>query len=175
MNDLLSLRELFRHMEWADSLIWNRVLAHDRAATDAALRDRLHHMRLVQHGFLLVWKGVSVRPQNNSFPDTRSVLGWAREYYLDIADYINNLSEQDVACAVDVPWAAMYESQLGRKAAVTSLGETMLQVVMHTEHASSRSGLHQAEGNGCKAAADGFDRLGLGRGKPEAVWPEFAV
>jgi uncharacterized damage-inducible protein DinB len=173
MNDLQSLQELFRHMEWADSLVWSRVMANDHAATDAPLRDRLYHIHLVQRGFLLVWKGIAISPPSTSLPDTPSVLSWGRKYHVDVSGYLNNLTEQDLAREAKVPWAVMYESQLGRKAEVASLRETMLQVVMHSTHHRGQVCTKLKELGGEPPLIDLI--VWVWSGKPEAVWPELTV
>ncbi len=50
MNPLL--RDLYGHQIWADAEHWRAIGAHPVAAQDAAIKNRLHHIHLVQHGFL---------------------------------------------------------------------------------------------------------------------------
>jgi len=52
MDELQSLKDLFRHMEWADSVVWTSVLANKEATKDAQLRDRLHHIHLRHRSYL---------------------------------------------------------------------------------------------------------------------------
>ena len=49
------MRELARHMTWADASVWNAVLATREAASDSKIADTLHHIHLVQHIFLQAW------------------------------------------------------------------------------------------------------------------------
>src|SRR3982751_3673407 len=105
MNGTTTFQELFRHMEWADSVVWAAVLAHAEAADDAALRDRLHHLHMVQQAFLRVWRGDHTRTQAPTFEDIASLLAWARAYYAEANEYLGNLGEQDLDQPLAVPWA----------------------------------------------------------------------
>ena len=50
MNPLL--RDLCGHQVWADAQHWRAIEAHPPAAQDSAIRNRLHHIHLVQRAFL---------------------------------------------------------------------------------------------------------------------------
>src|SRR5688572_25415006 len=54
--DIDLLRQLIRHMEWADAQVWRAVIAHEPAGHDRRLRDLLTHLHLVQRLFLVVWQ-----------------------------------------------------------------------------------------------------------------------
>src|SRR5215210_1638042 len=114
MNGTTNIQELFRHMEWADSAIWNAVVAHAEAADDAALRDRLYHLHMVQRAFLQVWLRDPQGTQASGFSDSASLLEWARGYYAEASRYLDGLGEQDLDQPLVVPWARMVESRLGR-------------------------------------------------------------
>ncbi|MGC2451147.1 MAG: hypothetical protein WA477_26115, partial [Candidatus Sulfotelmatobacter sp.] len=48
------LEELYAHQEWADAEHWRAFESHPVALEDKAIRERLHHIHLVQHGFLWI-------------------------------------------------------------------------------------------------------------------------
>ena len=50
MNPLL--RDFCAHQAWADAEHWRAIEAHAPAVEDTAIRNRLHHIHLVQHAFL---------------------------------------------------------------------------------------------------------------------------
>ena len=56
------LEELYSHQEWADAEHWRAFEAHPPALGDKAIRERLLHIHLVQHGFLWI-----VGPRTQSF------------------------------------------------------------------------------------------------------------
>jgi hypothetical protein len=45
------LRDLYGHQAWADAEQWRAVHAYAPASADTAIRERLHHMHLVQRAF----------------------------------------------------------------------------------------------------------------------------
>lgn len=55
--NLAELRDLYRHMEWADASVWQAVLKSEAALTDQKLRDYFYHLHLVQRAFLKAWRG----------------------------------------------------------------------------------------------------------------------
>ena len=81
-----------------------------------------------------VWRGDYSGPQIVSFPDSASLLHGAREYYVEVAKYVGDLGGQDLGRALVVPWTRMSEDRLGRKAEAPLLGETLLQVTMHSTY-----------------------------------------
>ena len=48
------LNEPYAHQAWADAEHWQAIEAHPAAIADRAIRERLLHIHLVQHGFLWV-------------------------------------------------------------------------------------------------------------------------
>ena len=50
MNPLL--RDFCAHQAWADAEHWRAIETHASAIDDTAIRNRLHHIHLVQHAFL---------------------------------------------------------------------------------------------------------------------------
>ena len=56
------LRQLIRHMEWADAEVWRAVLAHEPAGDDPRVRELLTHLHLVQRLFLVVWQKQPLDP-----------------------------------------------------------------------------------------------------------------
>jgi len=44
-----AIDDLIQHMEWADALVWTTVMASPAAASNDAIRDRLHHLHHTQH------------------------------------------------------------------------------------------------------------------------------
>lgn len=172
MNNLDSLKELFQYMEWADSVVWTAVSANPEAANDTTLRDRLHHIHLVQRGFLLVWKGIAFPPQPPSFSESQSLMGWAREYYGELSGYLSDLSSRDLARLLPIPWAQMIEAQFGRKAEVTTLGETLVQVVMHSTYHRGQVSTRLRELGSEPPLTDYIVWVWLG--KPHSTWPSFA-
>src|SRR5205085_7018433 len=71
--------ELFRAMEWSDSGMWSALRSAPAAANDASVRDKVHHLHMVQYSFLSIWRGNPTRPPAlDSFADTLAMESWAR-------------------------------------------------------------------------------------------------
>ena len=130
-----ALRELFRHMLWADATVWRAVLAHPPAASDARLRALLVHLHGVQRAFLQMWRGqTELPPEADSFPDVASVDAWARPYRGQLDAWLTERSDTDLSAIVEMPWLAEYETHLGRRFQRPTLAETMFQITSHTTY-----------------------------------------
>lgn len=130
--NLNSLTDLYRHMEWADASVWAAVFANEAGQTDEKLRDYLYHLHMVQRAFLRLWRGVPPDTPYPTFADAPSLLEWARSYYAEAFAYLATLSDEALAAPMPLPWATMIEKQLGRPPAVSTVGETALQVPLHS-------------------------------------------
>ncbi|MDQ3806019.1 MAG: DinB family protein [Acidobacteriota bacterium] len=129
-----ALTDLYRHMEWADAAVWGSVLASEEGRADAKLREYLYHLHMVQRAFLRVWRGEPRDAPYPKFDDAASLLGWGRTYYEEARAHLGTLSDEGLAGPMPVPWASMVERRLGRPPETTSLGETALQVALHTTY-----------------------------------------
>ena len=54
--NLVELRDLYQHMEWADASVWRGVFESENARTDQKLRDYFYHLHLVQRAFIRAWR-----------------------------------------------------------------------------------------------------------------------
>lgn len=130
------LRELYRHMEWADARVWEAIPAVD-TVFDELLRERLVHIHVVQRAFLSAWTGGPVRDafkKGDDFSTLAAVRGWAQPYYGEVAAFIDTLTEERLTEPFTLPWAAMIAEHLGRVPAATSLADTCFQVTSHSTY-----------------------------------------
>jgi uncharacterized damage-inducible protein DinB len=129
--------ELFRYTGWADAMVWRAVLAHEPARTDATLVGYLRHVHMVQRAFLLAWRGEPPEPawhHGSRLTGATELWRWARPFYEEAAALIASLDDDALGRPMIMPWAGLYAGKLGRTLAVTSLGDTMFQVVSHSTH-----------------------------------------
>jgi uncharacterized damage-inducible protein DinB len=141
-------RALLRHMEWADSLTWKAALGVPSLQDDLELRERLHHFHSTQWAYLQLWRGEPLRvPELSSFADLSSLGRWARGYYLELPGYLEKLSEQALHGEVEFPWAAELAQRFGRVGPAT-LGDSMLQIVLHTTHHRAQVATRLRDGGG---------------------------
>lgn len=134
MMHLEGLRELARHMQWADALVWAAALSNPDAALDVALRGKLFHTHMVQRAFLSVWQGEALAPPTSDPPELPATLDSARVYYTELSAFLSALGEDDLKRPVELPWAGRFARRLGREPATPTLAETLLQVAMHSTY-----------------------------------------
>jgi uncharacterized damage-inducible protein DinB len=122
-------------MAWADASVWRSVLAVPRAASDARIDHTLHHMHLVQHIFLQTWTGAAFSLRERSdFATTGDLAAWGRAAHRGMLTFLQHARPEDLDRDFRIPWAVHFEQQSKRSAAAHTLGESVLQVVLHTQH-----------------------------------------
>lgn len=128
-------RELFAHMEWADATTWTVLLGNEAAMDDAIVRRTVVHLHSAQQGFFTAWTGRPLQFRDPSdFPNMASVYAWAMPYYSDVRAFIAGLDDQVLEEPRRLPWTAPFEQQLGRQFAQTTFGDTLYQVIAHSNH-----------------------------------------
>ena len=182
MNLLSSLQDQFRHMEWADAVVWQKVLSVDAILADEILRARLHHIHLVQRVFLAVWQGEFATCQDsnerqaavmawvNKGGDLRGadLLAWGQAYHRDVQPYLRSLSEAALAQTVALPWAEMVAARIGQTPASSTLAETLQQVTMHSAYHRGQVNTRLRELGAEPPLVDFIAWVWLG--KPAAQW-----
>ena len=164
-----ALRELLRHMEWADATVWRAVLAQPSSAGDGRLRDLLLHLHGVQRAFLHIWTSRPVTlPTGDSVPDTSSVHTWACCYYPELATWLTDLDEANLTRLIEMPWLGEYEERMGRRFAKPTLAETMFQVTSHSTYHRGQVNVRLREIGGEPPLVDYIAWVWFG--KPAAAW-----
>lgn len=183
MNLLSNLQDQFRHMEWADALVWQTALSFDATLADELLRTRLHHIHLVQRVFLAVWQGEfapypdsherqqAVLAWVNKGGDLRGadLLAWGRAYHRDAQPHLDSLSEEALTQTVILPWGEMVATRLGQTPAPSTLAETLQQVTMHSAYHRGQVNIRLREVGAEPPLVDFIAWVWLG--KPAAQWP----
>ena len=135
MFSLALLRDLFRHMRWADSRVWDATAPLANAPFDESLRELLLHIHVVQQAFLHVWTGKEVSfPAVEAFPTLASLRAWADPYYDDLDHFVETLDASRLSEPITMPWVRHFEKRLGLGFAAPSLAETMFQVTSHSTY-----------------------------------------
>jgi uncharacterized damage-inducible protein DinB len=101
------LDELYAHQEWADAEHWRAVEAHPPALSDKAIRERLLHIHLVQHGFLWV-----TSPERSEFvfkklqdlPSMSDLKTYARQGLKELGERLKNSERDRMETLIEVPW-----------------------------------------------------------------------
>lgn len=123
------------HMTWADVSVAKATLAATAARADDRLRQTLHHIHQVQHVFVQAWRGepMSLRALSE-FPDTSDLLTWGRQAHGRVLDFLMEAPAGLWIREFREPWTSQFESRMHAPAAPHTLGESVMQVMMHTAH-----------------------------------------
>lgn len=164
-----SLTDLYRHMEWADATVWKAVLASESGQTDAKLREYFHHLHVVQRAFLRMWRNDLRETPYPTFDDAQSLMLWGRSYYSEAFDHLSTLSDERLSEPMPLPWASMVEERLGRAPEISTIGETALQVALHSLYHRGQINARLKNVGGEPPLVDYIAWIWLGR--PAADWP----
>jgi uncharacterized damage-inducible protein DinB len=163
------LLDLTGHLEWADALVWSAVQQADAARTDARVRGWLHHVHLVQHSFLCIWR--DERPvwrDLSEFPDAKTLSSWGRDAHRGIRAFVEALDAERIGREVRIPWAEDVPQLRERVKAQPTLGETVMQVAMHSAHHRAQVCARLREIGGEPPLVDFIGWIWFGR--PAADW-----
>lgn len=157
------LDELYRHQEWADAEHWRAFEAHPAALTDKAIRERLHHIHLVQSAFLWV-----VGPRTSQFvitkvedyPNMTDLKAFARTYHGEIATLLNRMDEERQAELVEIPW---FKPSLKIR-----VRHALTQAAMHSHYHRGQNATRLRELGGVPPGTDFIEWLH--QGQPAARW-----
>ena len=162
------LRDLFDHMEWADARAWTAVFAHDAGRSDGALREVLMHLHAVQRGFLAAWTGQPFTFREN-YADTALEREYpaVRAYYGEARRFLDSVTDTRLVEVMTLPWTHWAEQAIGRPPGPTTLGETILQVFMHSTHHRAQVNARLRAVGGAPPLIDYIAWLWLERPAPE--------
>jgi uncharacterized damage-inducible protein DinB len=163
------LNDLFLHMEWADATVWRSVLDSPAASADQRIKGWLHHIHMVQHAFINVWREQQHSENAGSDFALKELPAWSREFHQLAAVYLQTLSEEDLDKPFVMPWAKYLTKHLGRDPAVTTKGETILQVAAHSTYHRGQVNARLRELGGDPPLVDYIAWIWFGR--PAADWP----
>lgn len=166
---LQTLTDLYRHMEWADALVWSTVSGSAAAGADSKVRATLYHVHLVQHAFLRTWRGESTETPFPTFDQMSGLMQWARSFHRQATPHIDALAAEDLARPMSVAWSAMVEQALGRAPETTTIGDTVLQVALHSIHHRGQLNVRLRELGATPPLLDYIAWIWYGR--PAADWP----
>ncbi|NIR49829.1 damage-inducible protein DinB [candidate division KSB1 bacterium] len=163
--------ELYKHMQWADATVWRSVLATPQAENDSRLRELLYHIHVVQRAFLAIWTNQPLDfPEESAFENLTAISRWGYEYYQNVNAYLNKITDSALEEIVELPWSKRIMEVLGKTPDPTTLGETILQVALHTMHHRGQVTVRLRELGGKPPLIDFI--AWVWHGKPEADWPE---
>ena len=169
MKDLEAIQKLFAYTAWADSIVWTAVINDADASTDKRIRDYLFHLHMVQGIFLKAWQGEPLISPSDEAPNLAAILALAQSTHERLAMYCSKLEESKLSEAVTLPWAGRVIQLTGKEPAMSTLGDTLLQVVNHSTYHRGQVNARLRALGGEPPMTDYIAWVWLG--KPEAAWP----
>ncbi len=164
-----TLIDLFQHMEWADATVWGAILKTPNVQTDTKVQQYLYHLHMAQRAFLRAWKDESIQAPFPTFDNAPALMEWGHSYYHEAFAYLETMSDEQIQQPFPIPWAAMVEQRLGRKPETTTIGETALQVALHSTYHRGQVNTRLREAGGEPPLEDYIAWVWLGRPSPQ--WP----
>ena len=169
MHSKASILEFFSHMEWADARIWTAIQKLGLTEPDEKLHQLLFHSHFTQQAFLQVWEKKEFRMRKvEEFETTEEIRSTAVEFYPATRRLINSTDEPSLHSEIVVPWAKYFARRSETGPAKTTLGETLVQVAMHTQYHRAQINTRIRELGGEPPLVDYIAWLWLDR--PEPVW-----
>ncbi len=157
------LDELYAHQEWADAEHWRAFEAHSAALADKAIRERLLHIHLVQHGFL--WVTSVQRPEfgfkkMEDFPSMADLKNYARQGLEELSGRLRIIDQGRMEEIIEVPWF--------KPPARISVRHALTQAAMHSHYHRGQNATRLRELGGAPPMTDFI--VWLKNGQPAARW-----
>jgi uncharacterized damage-inducible protein DinB len=166
--ELVDCKALLGHAEWADALVWRSACT--LGGEDRELREKLHHLHMVQWAYLHIWQAEPVKPRElSTFPTLVSIRAWAREYYRALLPYLATVSEETLGQQLRFPWADRLVQRFGRAQPAT-WGESVLQIALHSSYHRGQAARRLRE-LGAEPPLSDFVAW-IWSGRPAADWGE---
>jgi uncharacterized damage-inducible protein DinB len=163
MNPIL--RDMFGHQFWADTELWKAIGATAPARDDKAIRDRLHHIHMVQRAF--IW-GVCGGPggqfnvtKPEDFPSFDDLRTYAQGSHADSQRWLDSATDADFSRSLSVPW--FKDPPL-----TITVTEALTQCAMHSHHHRGQNATRLRELGGVPPSTDLI--VWYWKGRPQPVW-----
>lgn len=157
------LDELYAHQEWADAEHWRAIEAHPAALADKAIRDRLHHIHLVQHAFLWVTGRRTAEfelTKAEDFPSMADLKKYAKEGLADLGELLERTDQDRLEEILEVPWF--------KPPAKISVRHALTQAAMHSHYHRGQNATRLREPGGVPPMTDFI--VWLKNERPAARW-----
>jgi uncharacterized damage-inducible protein DinB len=162
MNPLL--RDFCGHQAWADAEHWSAIEAHSSSAEDPVLRQRLHHIHLVQSAFL--W-AVGDRAADlavttpEDFPVLAELKAYARGSHAAFAGFLASVSDARLEERITMPWFRDPPLSI-------TVTEALTQCAMHSHYHRGQNATRLRELGGEPPLTDLI--VWYWRGRPAPAW-----
>jgi len=157
------LDELYAHQEWADAEHWRAIEAHPAALADKAIRERLLHIHLVQHGFS--WVTARTRPEFvfrklEDFPSMADLKNYAQQGLIEMRERLQDTEQDRMEEVIEVPWF--------KPLLKISVRQALTQAAMHSHYHRGQNATRLRELGGVPPMTDFI--VWLQNGQPSGQW-----
>jgi uncharacterized damage-inducible protein DinB len=124
-----TLRDLVDHQLWADAEHWTAIAAHVPARDDRAIRERLHHLHIVQRAFVWITGDRStqfVMSKPEDYASFDALREFARGSHEQIASRRDAITEEQLDERIEILWFKEPPLRITRAEALT-------QMAMHSQ------------------------------------------
>jgi uncharacterized damage-inducible protein DinB len=157
------LHELYEHQEWADAEHWRAFEAYPAALADRAIRERLHHIHLVQSAFLWVVRDATAQfiiTKVEDYANIAELKAFARKSQSEMTAMLGGMDEARLAETIEVPW---FQPPLK-----ISVRHALMQAAMHSHYHRGQNATRLRELGGVPPGTDFIEWLR--QGQPTARW-----
>jgi uncharacterized damage-inducible protein DinB len=160
---MIYLEELFAHQEWADAQHWRAFEAHPPALEDKAIRERLVHIHLVQHGFLWITGPRTTHfeiKKPEDFSSSAELKKYARQGLADLDSFLKAAPDEHLEKIIEIAWFQP-PLKISRRHALT-------QAAMHSHYHRGQNATRLRELGGTPPMTDFI--VWLKDRRPSAKW-----
>lgn len=157
------LDELYAHQEWADAEHWRAFEAHPAALGDKAIRERLHHIHVVQHGFLWITGPRTSEfafKKMEDFPSMGELKKYGQQGLEDLSALLKATDQARMEEVIEVPWF--------KPTLKISVRQALTQAAMHSHYHRGQNATRLRELGGAPPMTDFI--VWLRDGQPVARW-----
>ena len=160
----LLILDLYGHQEWADAEHYRAIAPHAPARDDKAIRNRLHHIHIVQRAFLWAVGDRSAQFEMSTPEDFTTIddlKAYARTYHDDVRRILETASEERLGQSITMPWFKDPPLTL-------SVTEALAQCAMHSHYHRGQNATRLRELGGEPPLTDLI--AWYWKGRPAAAW-----
>jgi uncharacterized damage-inducible protein DinB len=135
MQNLDWLKELFRHMIWADRQIWEALQKFPKAAHNNDIKEKLCHIHQAQLAFYQIWMGMPLDiPELSSFTTLQNMIKWAADNHTKILNFVEKIDAAKLDKEIKLPWAKSVAKRFDFDPQPCTLLDSMQQVIQHSTY-----------------------------------------
>jgi len=101
------LDDLIGHQAWADAALFDAIGRHAPARIDRVIRERLHHLHIVQRSFMWSLGDRATAFEFSApedFPEFQDLERFARGSHAMVDAFMDTLTPERLAAPVQIPW-----------------------------------------------------------------------